>query len=216
MKRSKSSKAWMHEHVNDHFVKRAQTDGFRSRAAYKLMEIDEKDKLLKPGMMVVDLGAAPGSWTQAVSRKLGHQGRILATDILEMGALPHVEFIQGDFTEAAVLRQIEAALGGRLADLVISDMAPNMSGVGIADQTRAMYLCELALDFCVHHLKPGGNFLVKVFQGAGFEPFLKAMRGSFRQVVTRKPKASRDRSSEIYLLGKGLLTRGPHEAGELD
>ncbi len=191
----------MMEHVNDPYVQRAQKDGFRSRAAYKLLEIDERDHLLKPGMVVVDLGATPGGWCQVAANKLGAHGKIIALDLLPLHPLPRVEFIQGDFRDDAVLAQLEEKLGGQQIGLVISDMAPNMSGIDSADQARAMHLAELALEFAVQHLKPGGAFLVKVFQGVGFEDYLKLMRSHFVKVVTRKPKASRDRSSEQYLLG---------------
>ncbi|MFQ6333599.1 23S rRNA (uridine(2552)-2'-O)-methyltransferase RlmE [Methylophilus sp. 3sh_L] len=201
MKPSKTSKAWMQEHLNDEFVKRAQKDGYRARAAYKLLEIDDKDKLIKPGMTVVDLGSTPGSWSQVAVQRIKGQGRVIALDILEMHPIPGVEFICGDFREEAVLQQLEASLNGKLVDLVIADMAPNMSGLKDVDQAGAAYLTELALDFCQHWLKPGGSFLVKVFIGSGFEEIVKQMRGQFGKVVTRKPKASRDRSSEVYLLG---------------
>lgn len=205
MKATKTSKQWMREHVNDPYVQMAQKDGYRARAAYKLLELDERDHLIKPGMVVVDLGAAPGSWCQVVAKKLGEHGRIIALDLLPLAPLPRVEFIQGDFREDSVLTQLEQTLGGRQISLVISDMAPNMSGVGMADQARAMYLAELALDFAVTHLAPGGSFVVKVFQGAGFEDYMKLMRNHFSRVVARKPKASRDRSSEQYLVGLGKL-----------
>ncbi|MBU0623028.1 MAG: 23S rRNA (uridine(2552)-2'-O)-methyltransferase RlmE [Gammaproteobacteria bacterium] len=205
MKASKTSKQWMQEHVNDPFVQMAQKDGYRARAAYKLLEIDERDHLIKPGMVVVDLGAAPGSWCQVVAKKLGAHGRIIALDLLPLDPLPRVEFIQGDFREDSVLAQLEEKLEGRPIGLVISDMAPNMSGVSSADQARAMYLAELALEFADKHLTPGGAFVVKVFQGVGFEDFMKAMRNHFAKVVARKPKASRDRSSEQYLVGLGKL-----------
>ncbi len=201
MKPSKTSKQWMMEHINDPYVQRAQKDGYRSRAAYKLLEIDERDHLLKPGTVVVDLGATPGGWCQVAANKLGANGRIIALDLLPLHPLPRVEFIQGDFRDDAVLAQLEEKLGGQQIGLVISDMAPNISGIDSADQARAMYLAELALEFAVQHLKPGGAFLVKVFQGVGFEDYLKLMRSHFVKVVTRKPKASRDRSSEQYLLG---------------
>ncbi|MDD5330844.1 MAG: 23S rRNA (uridine(2552)-2'-O)-methyltransferase RlmE [Sulfuricella sp.] len=204
MKRTKTSKAWMSEHVNDPYVQRAKQEGYRSRAAYKLLEIADRDHLLKPGMRVVDLGATPGGWSQVVAQKLAGQGRAIALDLLEMAPLAGVAFIQGDFRDDAVLAQLVEALDGRPVDLVISDMAPNISGIGIADQARSMHLAELALEFAERHLKPGGNFLVKVFQGEGFDDYVRAMRGCFRQVATRKPKASRDRTSETYLLGSGL------------
>lgn len=201
MKPSKTSKAWMQEHLNDEFVKRAQKDGYRARAAYKLLEIDDKDKLIKPGMTVVDLGSSPGSWSQVAVQRIKSHGRVIALDILEMHPIPGVEFICGDFREETVLQQLEASLNGKLVDLVIADMAPNMSGLKDVDQAGATYLTELALDFCQHWLKPGGSFLVKVFIGSGFEEIVRQMRGQFGKVVTRKPKASRDRSSEVYLLG---------------
>jgi len=201
MKRTKTSKQWMHEHVNDPYVLRAQKDGYRSRAAYKLLEIDERDHLLKPGMVVVDLGATPGGWSQVVAAKVGPGGKVIALDLLPLHPLHGVEFIQGDFREDSALAQLEERLGGRQVGLVISDMSPNISGIGMADQARAMHLAELALDFSVRHLQPGGAFLVKVFQGTGFEDYVKLMRSHFVRVVTRKPKASRDRSSELYLLG---------------
>lgn len=201
MKRSKTSKQWMREHVNDPFVQLAQKEGYRSRAAYKLMEIDERDHLLKPGMIVVDLGATPGGWSQVAARKLGGNGKVIALDLLPLHPLPGVDFIQGDFREDSVLAELEAMLAGKKIGLVISDMAPNISGIGIADQARAMHLAELALDFAANHLQPGGAFLVKVFQGAGFAEYFKQMKQHFGKVLTRKPKASRDRSSELYLLG---------------
>ncbi len=207
MKASKTSKQWMREHVNDPYVQMAQKAGYRARAAYKLLELDERDHLIKPGMVVVDLGAAPGSWCQVVAQKLGEHGRIIALDLLPLQPMPRVEFIQGDFRDDKVLAQLEVQLQGRPIDLVISDMAPNMSGVSSADQARAMYLAELALDFAVNRLVAGGNFAVKVFQGAGFEAYLKSMRNHFSKVVARKPKASRDRSSEQYLVGLGKLEK---------
>jgi 23S rRNA (uridine2552-2'-O)-methyltransferase len=209
MKRSKTSKAWMTEHVNDPYVKRAKQEGYRSRASYKLMEIDGRDHLFKAGMTVVDLGAAPGGWSQLAAQKLGGRGKVIALDLLEMQGLPGVAFIQGDFREDSVLAELLGVLEGKPVDLVISDMAPNISGVGLADQARSMHLAELALEFAAQNLKPGGQFLVKVFQGAGFEAFLKEMRRHFAQVVTRKPQASRGRSSEVYLLGKGKLAESP-------
>jgi 23S rRNA (uridine2552-2'-O)-methyltransferase len=205
MKPSKTSKQWMREHVNDPFVQLAQKEGYRSRAAYKLLEIDAKDRLLKPGTVVVDLGATPGGWSQVAAARVGRGGKVIALDLLPLDPLAGVDFILGDFREEAVLRQLEDFLQGKPVGLVISDMAPNMSGVASADQARAMHLAELAMGFAIEHLKPDGNFLVKVFQGAGFEDFLKIMRSRFARVVTRKPKASRDRSSEVYLLGSGKL-----------
>jgi 23S rRNA (uridine2552-2'-O)-methyltransferase len=205
MKASKTSKQWMREHVSDPYVQRAQKEGYRSRAAYKLLELVERDHLIKPGMVVVDLGATPGGWCQVVAQKLGPQGRIIALDLLPLHPLPRVEFIQGDFREEGVLKQLEALLENKPVGLVISDMAPNISGVASADQARAMHLAELAMEFALEHLRPEGSFLVKVFQGAGFEDFLKLMRSHFARVVSRKPRASRDRSSEVYLLGSGKL-----------
>lgn len=201
MKPSRTSKAWMQEHLNDPYVKMAQKDGYRARAAYKLIEIDDKDKLIKPGMTIVDLGSTPGSWSQVVVQRLKGQGRVIALDILEMQPIAHVEFIQGDFREASVLKQLEETLKQQPVDLVIADMAPNISGVKDVDQAGAIYLTELALEFSQTWLKPGGNFLVKVFIGSGFDDLMKVMRSQFEKVVTRKPKASRDRSSEVYLLG---------------
>ncbi|KQT34126.1 MULTISPECIES: 23S rRNA (uridine(2552)-2'-O)-methyltransferase RlmE [unclassified Methylophilus] len=201
MKPSKTSKAWMQEHLNDEYVKRAQKEGYRARAAYKLLEIDDKDKLIKPGMTIVDLGSTPGSWSQVAVQRLKGQGRVIALDILEMHPIPGVEFICGDFREETVLKQLEASLNNKLVDLVIADMAPNMSGLKDVDQAGATYLTELALEFCKDWLKPGGHILVKVFIGSGFDELIKQMRSQFEKVVTRKPKASRDRSSEVYLLG---------------
>lgn len=202
MARSKTSNAWMHEHVNDHYVHMAQKDGYRARAAYKLLEINEKDKLLKPGIWVADLGAAPGSWSQIAKNLVGESGRVFALDILEMHPIHGVEFLQGDFRDDEVLAQFTTLLGGRQLDLVISDIAPNITGNAVTDQARSMHLCELALEFALEQLKPGGHFLVKVFQGYGFNEYMAMMRAEFTSVVSRKPKASRDRSSEVYLLGK--------------
>lgn len=193
----------MREHVNDFFVKQAKKEGYRSRAAYKLIEIADRDRLLEPGMTVVDLGAAPGGWSQVAVQKLGGRGKVIALDLLEMAPLPGVEFIQGDFREMTILLELKKHLGKCPADLVISDMSPNISGIGVSDQARSMHLAELALEFSAEQLNSGGNFLVKVFQGSGFEQFLGAMRLTFSKVVTRKPEASRGRSSETYLLGLG-------------
>jgi len=204
MKLKPSSKAWMHEHINDEFVKRAQKEGYRARAAYKLTEIDDKDKLIKPGMTIVDLGATPGSWSQVVVQRLKGQGRVIALDLLEMEPIKDVEFIQGDFREEAVLKILEKSLNNKKVDLVIADMAPNMTGIADVDQAGAAYLTELALEFSKDWLKPSGNFLVKVFIGVGFDEILQNMRQMFDKVVTRKPKASRGRSNEVYLLGLGL------------
>ena len=204
MARSKTSNAWLAEHFNDEFVKRARKEGYRSRAVYKLQEIDTRDRLLKPGMTVVDLGAAPGAWSQYLVERVGRTGRVIALDILPMEALPGVEVLQGDFTEEATLKNLLDALGGRPVDLVISDMSPNISGVDSADKARAMYLSELALDFAASVLKPGGAFLMKVFQGSGFSELYKGIQGKFTRVVSRKPKASRARSAEIYVLATGF------------
>lgn len=203
MKRAKTSKAWMKEHVNDFFVKQSKKEGYRSRAAYKLLEIAERDHLFKSGMIVVDLGAAPGSWSQVASQKVGQKGKVIALDILEMASLPGVEFIQDDFREERALLELRKHLEERQPDLVISDMAPNMSGIVVSDQARSMYLAELALAFSMEQLNYGGNFLVKVFQGRDFEQFHRDMRAGFKSVVVRKPEASRDRSNELYLLGLG-------------
>jgi len=203
MKPTRTSKAWMQEHLNDPYVKLAQKEGYRARAAYKLMEIDDKDKLIKPGMTIVDLGSAPGSWSQVTVQRLKGQGKVIALDILDMQPIGGVTFIQGDFREESVLRALEEKLNKTQVDLVIADMAPNISGIKDVDQAGAAYLTELALEFSKDWLKPSGNFLVKVFVGAGFEEILQNMRQMFDKVVTRKPKASRDRSSEVYLLGLG-------------
>jgi len=205
--KSKSSGRWLKEHFDDQYVKRSKESGYRSRASFKLLEIDRKDRLLNPGATVVDLGAAPGGWSQVAAECVGDRGRVVASDILPMDPLAGVEFIQGDFTEEAVLEKILAALGGERADLVISDMAPNMSGNASIDQPAAMYLVELALELAREVLKPGGRFLVKVFQGEGFDAYLRDVRESFDSVSTRKPDASRARSREVYLLGKGFRGR---------
>ena len=202
MKRTKTSKQWMMEHINDVYVQRAKAEGYRSRAAYKLIEVAARDKLLKQGMVVVDLGAAPGGWSQVAAAKLGAGGRVIALDLLPMDSLRNVTFLQGDFREDAVVEALERELAGRAIDLVLSDMSPNISGIALSDQERAMHLAELALEFAVKHLKPGGSLLVKVFQGSGFQEFLREMRSRFNHVVTRKPEASRGRSNELYLLGK--------------
>ncbi len=205
MKPSKTSKQWMREHVNDPYVQLAQKEGYRSRAAYKLLEIDARDRLIKPGMVVVDLGATPGGWSQVAAARVGRGGKVIALDLLPLDPLAGVDFIQGDFREPGVLGQLEGFLQDKPVGLVISDMAPNMSGVVSADQARAIHLAELAMEFALEHLKVDGSFLVKTFQGAGFEDFLRLMRSRFTKVVTRKPKASRDRSSEVYLLASGKL-----------
>ena len=204
MKRSKTSSSWMREHVNDFYVKSAKQQGFRSRAAFKLLEVDERDRLLAPGMTVVDLGAAPGGWSQVTAEKVGARGKVIALDILQMQPIAGVDFICGDFREDAVLRELRSKLQGKAADLVICDMSPNISGVASRDQAQSMELAEFVLEFSSQVLKPQGRLLVKVFQGEDFEDFLKTMRSRFKEVISRKPGASRGRSSEIYLLGKGL------------
>ncbi|QJQ97272.1 23S rRNA (uridine(2552)-2'-O)-methyltransferase RlmE [Halomonas sp. PGE1] len=201
---SKTSKGWLKEHFDDQYVQRSWQEGYRSRASYKLLELDEKDRLFKRGMTVIDLGAAPGGWSQVAAEKVGPEGVVIASDILEMDALAGVDFIQGDFTEESVLESILAALGERPVDLVMSDMAPNMSGMAAIDQPQAMYLVELALDLAGQTLRPGGTFLAKVFQGEGFDEYLKTLRERFTRVVTRKPGASRARSREVYLLAEGF------------
>ena len=201
MKNARSRKTWIKNHVNDFFVKQANKEGYRSRAAYKLIEISKRDNLLKPGMTVVDLGATPGGWSQVAANKVGLNGRVFSLDVLEMKALPGVTYIQGNFEEESTLTELRKKLGERPVDLVISDMSPNISGIAISDQARCMYLAELALEFSMAQLNSDGNFLVKVFQGSGFEQFMNTMRMAFKQVATRKPKASRGRSNEIYLLG---------------
>jgi len=200
MARSKSSHQWMQRHVNDEYVKRSQKDGYRSRAAYKLLELQEKDRFIKPGQVVVDLGAAPGGWLQIVAPLVGKNGMVIGLDLLEIDPIANVELLQGDFREDDFLKQLTDLLDGRQVDLVISDMAPNVSGVAAVDLPRAMYLCELALDFCRQSLRPGGTFVTKVFQGEGFDEFFREMKTSFSKVVTRKPKASRPKSREVYLV----------------
>jgi 23S rRNA (uridine2552-2'-O)-methyltransferase len=204
MVRSKTSKAWMREHVSDVYVRRAQAEGYRSRAAYKLQQLTARDKLLKPGIWVVDLGAAPGGWSQVAAKAVQTGGRVIALDVLEMPEIPGVSFVHGDFRDETVLQTLEQLLQGEPVDLVLSDMAPNISGIAGVDQARSLALSELALEFAVKHLKPRGNFLVKAFQGSGYEAFVKRMRQHFEEVLVRKPEASRSRSSEVYLLAKGL------------
>ena len=220
--RSKSSQRWLKEHFSDPYVKKAQAEGLRSRAAYKLEEVVERDRLLKPGMVVVDLGAAPGGWSQWVRAELdrlskGAQdpGRVIALDILEMPSLAGVDFLHGDFRDDDVLSRLEAALGGKPVDLVLSDIAPNKSGMDAVDQPRAMHLAELAMEFADRHLKPGGAFLIKLFQGVGFDEYVRQLRRRYAKVAIRKPAASRKRSPEVYALATGLhrneLTREPVE-----
>jgi 23S rRNA (uridine2552-2'-O)-methyltransferase len=197
-------KGWMQEHVADAYVKRARAEGMRSRASYKLEQIAERDRLFAPGMLVVDLGAAPGGWSQVAAREIAPAGRVIALDVLDMPAVAGVTFIRGDFRDAEAVAALEHALAGRQADLVLSDMAPNLSGIAATDQARALELAEHARDFAANHLKPQGNFLVKVFQGAGFDEFVKALRRQFRTVSVRKPQASRSRSREVFVLAQGL------------
>lgn len=204
MKRSKSSQRWLKEHFADPYVQRAQKEGLRSRSAYKLEELIERDRLLRPGMVVVDLGAAPGGWSQVVAQQLGGRGRIVALDILPMPSIPGVSVLEGDFREGVVVARLELELDDRPVDLVLSDMAPNMSGVGMVDQARAMELAELALEFARRQLVPGGDFLIKLFQGAGFDAYLRDLRRDFAKVTMRKPKASRARSREVYALASGF------------
>lgn len=205
MARSKSSQRWLGEHFSDEFVKKAQQEGYRSRAVYKLKEIQEKDRIIQPCMKVLDLGAAPGGWSQYATQLIGKKGRIVASDILPLDPLPFVEFVLGDFRDDAVLAEILGLLGDDKADIVISDMAPNMSGVDAVDQPRAVHLCELALDMARQVLKPGGAFLVKLFQGAGSEEYMREVRSSFKTVKVRKPAASRPRSREVYVLAQGFM-----------
>ncbi|MDH4275573.1 MAG: 23S rRNA (uridine(2552)-2'-O)-methyltransferase RlmE [Gammaproteobacteria bacterium] len=201
-KKSSSSRRWLHEHINDVYVQQAQKQGYRSRAAFKLLELEERDKLLRPGMTVVDLGAAPGSWSQIAANRVGRQGCVVALDILAMEPLPGVIVLEKDFTTDEAVAALEQALQGRVVDLVICDIAPNITGMSSVDQPNAMYLVELALDFALKKLRPGGDFLVKVFQGQGAEEFIKSCRPAFASVVIRKPKASRPRSNEVYVLAR--------------
>jgi 23S rRNA (uridine2552-2'-O)-methyltransferase len=203
MARSKSSKGWLQEHFDDQYVKQAQKLGYRSRACFKLLEIQEKDRLIKPGNLVIDLGSAPGGWSQVAAELVGHKGRVIASDILPMDSLAGVEFIKGDFTEAVVFEQLLALIDNDCVDLVISDMAPNLSGVKDVDQPQAMYLVELALDMAKQVLKPGGALVAKVFQGEGFDEYYKEVRLVFTRVVTRKPDSSRSRSREVYMVATG-------------
>jgi 23S rRNA (uridine2552-2'-O)-methyltransferase len=202
MARTKSSANWLSRHVNDPFVKQAQRDGYRSRSAYKLIELNEKDKLIRPGMRVMDLGSAPGGWSQVAGKLVGAKGRVLATDILPMNELKNVDFIQGDFTEDAIVQQVLDWLGGEKFDLIISDIAPNISGIESADQGRSIWFLELALDTVCKTLKPGANFAAKMFQGSGSDEYLKELRKHFVKVAIRKPEASRRKSREVYLVAK--------------
>ena len=203
-KKRSSSKAWLKEHRDDPYVQRAQREGYRSRACYKLLELQDKDQLLRPGMTVVDLGSAPGGWSQVAVEQVGDRGTVIASDILPMDNIAGVEFIQGDFTEEQVLEQIRVAVGERTVDLIISDMAPNLSGMSAVDQPKSIYLVELALDMARQVLSPGGGFVSKVFQGEGFDELFRDARGSFQTLLTRKPAASRPRSREVYLVARGF------------
>ncbi|MBE9526563.1 MAG: 23S rRNA (uridine(2552)-2'-O)-methyltransferase RlmE [Proteobacteria bacterium] len=204
MGRSKSSSDWLQEHFKDQYVLKSQQDGYRSRAAYKLLQIQEKDKIIKPGMNVVDLGAAPGGWSQVVRQFVGAKGKVVALDILPMDQLAQVDFVLGDFQEESVLNELLSVVNNEPIDLVISDMAPNITGVKAVDQPKSIYLLELAMDLANQVLKPGGTLLMKVFQGEGFQPLLAELRQQYQKVITRKPDASRSRSSEVYLLAKGF------------
>lgn len=204
MARSKSSASWLSRHVSDPFVKQAQKDGYRSRSAYKLVELNEKDRLIRPGMRILDLGSAPGGWSQVAAKLVGGKGRILATDILPMDPIPNVDFIQGDFTDDAIVEELLGWLGGGKFDLIICDIAPNLSGIDSADQAASMYFLELALDTVRKTLKPGATFVAKMFQGSGSDQYVKELRTSFEKVSIRKPAASRKESREVYLVAKGL------------
>ncbi len=203
-RKNRFDKAWMHEYLHDHYVQEAKRRGYRSRAAFKLIELDARDRLLRPGLTVVDLGSAPGSWSQVLHERVGRTGTLVAVDLLPMDPVAGVTFIQGDFREEAAVEAIAQALGGKPADLVVSDMAPNLSGVESADQARSVYLAELALDFAADHLRDGGDLVMKVFQGSGLAELQKAVAGRFAKVYVRKPKASRDRSREVFLVAKGF------------
>ena len=208
MKKSASSKQWLHRHVNDPYVQRSKRDGYRSRSAYKLIEIDDKDRILKAGSLIVDLGAAPGGWSQVAARKLGPGGRVVAIDLLEMAPIPGVAIIRGDFAQAGGLESVATALNGTRADGVLSDLSPNISGIAISDQARSMALAELARDFALDHLRAGGWFLVKVFQGEGYEAFHRSLKTAFTKVLVRKPDASRDESAELYILARDPRVKG--------
>jgi len=204
VKKSQSSRQWLHRHVTDPYVQRSKREGYRARSAYKLIEIDEKDRILRPGQVVVDLGAAPGGWSQVVAKRLGNTGLLVAIDILPMEPVAGATVLQADFTSKRGLEAVRTALDSRQVDVVLSDMAPNLSGIAVSDQAKTMYLAELARDFAQLQLKPDGAFLVKIFQGAGYDDYLKSLRRAFQKVVVRKPDASRDESAEQYLLARGL------------
>jgi len=204
MKKSHSSKQWLRRHVNDPYVQRSKRDGYRSRSAYKLIEIDTRDKLLRPGLVVVDLGAAPGGWSQVIAKKVGDSGRVVAIDLLEMETVAGVTFVQGNFATRKGMQAVESALEGRKADLVLSDMSPNITGIPMTDQARTMDLAEMARDFALLHLQSDGALLIKIFQGSGYDEYFLSLRRAFQKVVVRKPDASRDESAELYLLARGL------------
>ncbi|MGZ5032383.1 MAG: RlmE family RNA methyltransferase [Usitatibacter sp.] len=204
MKKSSSSKKWLKRHVNDPYVQRSKKEGYRARSAYKLIEIDARDKLLRPGMVVVDLGAAPGGWSQVIAKKVGAAGRVIAIDLLEMQPVAGVSFVQGNFATRKGLEAVESALGGLKADLVLSDMSPNITGIPMTDQARAMDLAEIARDFALSHLRSDGALLIKIFQGSGYDEYFLSLRRAFQKVMVRKPDASRDESAELYLLARGL------------
>jgi 23S rRNA (uridine2552-2'-O)-methyltransferase len=204
MPRSKSSSTWLQRHVSDPFVKKAQLEGYRSRSAYKLIELNEKDRLIRPGMRIMDLGSAPGGWSQVAGKLVGAKGRVLATDILPMEPIDNVDFVQGDFTEEAVIARLLEWLGGEKFDLIISDIAPNITGIDSADQASSMYFLELALDTVRRTLKPGATFVAKMFQGSGSDQYVKDLRTSFGKVLIRKPAASRAQSREVYIVAKGF------------
>jgi 23S rRNA (uridine2552-2'-O)-methyltransferase len=210
MPRSKSSNEWLRRHVNDPYVKKAQLEGYRSRSAYKLIELNEKDRLIKPNMFLLDLGSAPGGWSQVAAKLIGRNGRVLATDILPMEPIKNVDFVQGDFTDEAVVAQLMAKLGSEKFDLIISDIAPNITGIDSADQASSMYFLELALDTVRKTLKPGANFVAKMFQGSGSDAYLKELRTSFDKVLTRKPGASRAESREVFIVAKGFKGSSKH------
>jgi len=204
MAKSKSSDRWLREHFSDEYVLKSQKDGYRSRASYKLIELDDKDKLIRPGATVVDLGAAPGGWSQVAVQRVGHKGRVIASDILSMDGIAGVDFVEGDFTDEKIYGQILKVIEGARVDLVISDMAPNMSGIKAVDQPASMYLAELAYEMALTVLSPGGAFVTKIFMGEGFDQYMRDARKTFKKVLTRKPAASRPRSPEVYMIAKGF------------
>jgi 23S rRNA (uridine2552-2'-O)-methyltransferase len=211
--KSHSSKQWLKRHVNDPYVQRSKREGYRSRSAYKLTEIDDRDKLLKGGLLAIDLGSAPGGWSQVLAQRIGQSGRVIAIDLLEMEPITGVTFIRGDFASRKGLAAVQEVLKDRKADIVLSDMAPNMSGIAVSDQARVMELAEVARDFALLHLKPDGSFLVKIFQGTGYDDYLRSLRRAFQKVVVRKPDASRDESAEQFLLARNLREAIPSASG---